>query len=296
MNKDSGILSSVLKTLLGTAIFALGLDLFLLPNNLNTGGISGLAMVLHEMITWTKILPLVTVATVGALSIVMNLPLFALAGLKIGKRFFWGSILGMISLSVFIDLFALIPAVKTEPLLAAVYGGVLCGLGGGITFSSGFSTGGSDIIIRLLKKKFPFIPLGILTTSLDFLVAAITGIVFMDVSNSLYCGVAIFVTGRVVDAVVYKFDYSKVAIIVTKRHDIIADRLGKELHRGSTFLNGEGSYSHQDTKVVLTAVKKHQVAEMKEIVIQEDPEAFIIVQEAHQVLGDGFARYSKDAL
>jgi len=100
----------------------------------------------------------------------------------------------------------------------------------------------------------------------------------------------------VVDAVVYRFDYSKVAIIVTSQYETIAYRLGKELHRGATFLHGEGSYSHKQTKVVLTAVKQHQIADMKSIVVEEDPEAFIIVQEAHQVLGDGFLRYSEDAL
>lgn len=296
MNQKSSIYVSILKTLFGTAVFALGLDLFLLPNDLNTGGISGVAMVAEELIGRTGISWLIKLGTVGIFTILINLPLFALGGLKIGKKFFWGSLFGMMCLSVFIDLFSVIPTPKTQSLVGALYGGVACGFGGGIVFSSGFSTGGSDIVVRLLKKKWPFVPLGIFTTCFDLIIACITGIVFGNVENTLYCGVAIFVTGRVVDAVVYKFDYSKVAIIITKRHESIAYRLGKELHRGSTFLNGEGSYSHEDTKVVLTAVKKHQLSEVKEIVIQEDPDAFIIVQEAHQVLGDGFARYSKDSL
>ena len=195
-----------------------------------------------------------------------------------------------------IDLFAFIPAPSSDSVVSALYGGVMCGLGGGIVFSSGFSTGGSDIVVRLMKKKWPFVPIGIFTTVFDLTIAVITGIVFKNMSHTLYCGVAVFVTGRVVDAVVYKFDYSKVALIVTKHHEEVAYRLGKELHRGSTFLYGQGSYSHNDTTVVLTAVKKQQLAEVKDIVAQIDPEAFIIVQEAHQVLGDGFARYSKDAL
>lgn len=296
MNHKSSLLVSVLKTVVGTFLFALGLNLFLLPNHLNTGGVSGIAMVVQELFRWTGSSFLMKVFTIGVLTVLFNLPLFALAGMKIGKRFFWGSLLGMALLSGFIDLLALIPVPETESLVGALYGGVACGLGGGLVFSSGFSTGGSDIIIRLLKKKWPFVPLGIFTTAFDLTIAVATGIVFKDFENALYCGIAIFVTGRVVDAVVYKFDYSKVAIIVTRHHEEIAYRLGKELHRGSTFLHGEGSYSHMGTKVVLTAVKKHQFAEMKEIVTQVDPDAFIIVQEAHQVLGDGFARYSKDEL
>lgn len=294
--KKSELMVSVAKTVAGTAIFALALNLFLLPNDLNTGGISGLAMIAEELLSWIGNPTISKFFTVGVLTILMNLPLFAIGGMKIGKKFFFGSLLGMFSLSVFIDLFAVIPAPKTESLVGALYGGVLCGLGGGLVFSSGFSTGGSDIVVRLMKKKWPFVPIGIFTTAFDLTVAVLTGIVFKNMTHTLYCGVAVFVTGRVVDAVVYKFDYSKVALIVTKHHEEVAYRLGKELHRGSTFLYGQGSYSHQDTTVVLTAVKKQQLAEVKEIVAQIDPEAFIIVQEAHQVLGDGFARYSKDAL
>ena len=123
--------------------------------------------------------------------------------------------------------------------------------------------------------------------------AILAGIVFKDVRIALYSGVCIFVTGRVLDAVVYKFDYSKVALIISKHHHTIAKRIGDDLHRGSTFLEGQGVYSGQETRVILTAVKKQQISELKQLVVEIDPDAFIIVQEAHQVLGDGFARYSK---
>lgn len=277
----------ILKTVVGCAVFSLGLDLFLIPNGLNSGGISGLAMIIREWIGF---------GSVGTISLVLNLPLFALAGLKIGKKFFWGSLLGMMLLSLFIDLFSYLPQIETEPLLGAIYGGVICGLGGGIVFSSGHSTGGSDIVVRLLKKKWPFVSLGIFVTAFDVAVAILTGVVFHDVTTVLYCIISVFVTGRIVDAVIYRFDYSKVALIVTDHYKEVARRLGEELHRGATFLEGEGSYSGTPKKVVLTAVKQHQVTEMKNIVSEIDPNAFIIVQEAHQVLGDGFARYSKDSL
>ena len=285
--KKNGLFRDILKTVLGCAIFSLGLDMFLLPNNLNSGGISGIGMILVEILG---------VGTVGLWSLIINIPLFALAGLKIGKKFFWGSLLGMALLSVFIDLFAFLPVMETDSLMGALYGGVICGLGGGLVFSSGHSTGGSDIVVRLMKKRWPYVSMGIFTTIFDLVISVATGIVFRNIENALYCGVSVFVTGRVVDAVLYRFDYSKVALIVTKHHDRVAKRLGDELHRGATFLEGEGSYSHQKTMVVLTAVKQHQVTEMKDIVAEIDPDAFIIVQEAHQVLGDGFARYSKDSL
>ena len=287
MKKRWGLVLDVLKTVVGCAAFGLGFSMFLEPNGLNSGGISGLAMVIQHILKF---------GSVGTIVAIINLPLFALAGMKVGKKFFWGSLLGMVLLSVFIDLFAMLPKPETESLVGALYGGVICGFGGGLVFSSGFSTGGSDIVVRLVKKKWQYIPLGIITTCFDLCVAVLTAIVFGNINQALYCGVAIFVTGRVVDAVVYSFDYSKVALIVTKKHEEVAQRLGRELHRGATFLDGQGSYSHQNTKVVLTAVKRQQIADMKKIVVEIDPDAFIIVQEAHQVLGDGFTRYSKDAL
>lgn len=287
MNRRWGLALDVLKTVIGCAAFGLGFSFFLKPNNLNSGGISGLAMVIQHILGF---------GSVGTIAAIINLPLFALAGMKVGKKFFWGSLLGMILLSAFIDLFAALPKPETESLVGALYGGVICGFGGGLVFSSGFSTGGSDIVVRLVKKKWQYIPLGIITTCFDLCIAILTAIVFKNINQALYCGVAIFVTGRVVDAVVYSFDYSKVALIITSKHEEVAQRLGKELHRGATFLEGEGSYSHKKTKVVLTAVKRQQIAEMKNIVVEIDPDAFIIVQEAHQVLGDGFTRYSKDAL
>ena len=138
--------------------------------------------------------------------------------------------------------------------------------------------------------------MGQICLCIDLVVAALTGIVFRDVSKSLYTGVTVFITSKVMDSVIYRFDYSKVALIITKEYEQVAKAVGDQLRRGTTFLYGQGAYSGQDTKVVLTAVKRQQLAELKELVTEIDSNAFIIVQEAHQVLGDGFARYSKDAL
>ena len=275
------------KIILGCVVFALGFDLFLVPNGLNAGGLSGLAMIVVHMTGF---------GSVGLFTAIANLPLFALGGMKIGKEFFWGSLLGMIALTVLIDLFALLPAPQTEPLIGALYGGLLCGGGLGVVFAASASTGGSDILVRLLKRKYQNVPIGIIGICFDGAVAVLTGLAFWDMTLALYSGVTIFVTGKVVDAVVYRFDYSKVALIITKSYDAVAREIGEKLDRGATFLHGQGSYSGEDTKVVLTAVKKQQLAELKRLVVEIDPNAFIIVQEAHQVLGDGFARYSRDAL
>ena len=275
------------KIIVGSCLFALGFDLFLEPHSINAGGISGLAQIVVHLLGG---------GTVGLVMILVNLPLFAIGGLKIGKKFFAGSLIGMISSSVALDLLGRIPAPEAEPLLAALYGGVICGLGLGLVFSTGASTGGSDIIVRLLKRKWQNVPIGTINIFFDLTVACLTGLAFWDISSALYSGVAIVVTGQIIDAVVYRFDYSRVALIISEQHDQIAREIDKQLERGATYLHGEGSYTQKPTKVVLTAVKKQQLAELKRLVVEIDPNAFIIVQEAHQVLGDGFSRYSKDAL
>lgn len=287
MKKLRTLLPILVKTVTGCAMFGLGFNLFLEPNGLNAGGIAGFAMSLVNILDF---------GSVGLITALINLPLFAIAGIKIGKKFFFGSLFGMACVSGFIDLFALLPRPETEPLLGALYGGVICGLGLGLVFSAGVSTGGSDIIVRLLKRKWRNVPIGVITIGFDFVVAAMTGIVFQDINLALYSGVAIFISGQVVDMVVYRFDYSRVALIITARHEVVAQEIAKQLDRGATFLHGEGSYSHKNTKVVLTAVKRQQLAQLKQLVSEQDPDAFIIVQEAHQVLGDGFSRYTKDSL
>lgn len=277
----------ILTTVFGSAVFALGFSMFLEPNDMSAGGISGLAMVFVEVFG---------IGTVGSLSILINLPLFILGGLKIGRRFFAGSMLGMLLSSVMIDSFTSFAIPGLEPLLAVLYGGVICGLGLGVVFISGTSTGGSDILVRLLKLRYRNVPIGQISMTFDALVVLLTGIVFKDISKALYTGVTVYLCGKVIDAVVYNFDYSKVALIISSQYEEIARQIGLQLDRGATYLLAEGSYSNTPTKVVLAAVKKQQVAELKELVVHLDPNAFIIVQEAHQVLGDGFSRYSKESL
>ncbi len=274
-------------TVLGSAVYAAGFAFFLQPNDMSPGGISGLALLLVEVLGF---------GSVGILSIVMNLPLFILGGLKIGKRFFLGSLIGMLLSSLLIDGFTTMHLTAVEPVIAMIYGGVICGLGLGIVFVSGTSTGGSDILVRLLKLRYRNVPIGQISLAFDALVVLMTGFVFRDMNKALYTGITVWLCGKMVDAVVYRFDYSKVALIISKEYEAIARTVGDRLDRGATFLQGEGSYSKTQTKVVLTAVKKQQIAELKELVMALDPDAFVILQEAHQVLGDGFHRYSKDSL
>ena len=291
MKKNWKNFSWVIMTIIGSFIFGAGYAIFLGPNNLNAGGISGLSAIIVQMINPNGTIPFISV---GILTICINLPLFAIGGVKIGKRFFFGSLLGLGLSSMVMDYLPL--ALKLEPLLAALYGGVVTGFGLGLVFMSGTSTGGSDIVVRLVKLKAKNTNIGVIAMAFDVFVVALTGLVFSNIENALYTGITAFLCSKVIDMVVYGFDNTKTAMIITKEYEKVAQAIGKELGRGATYLYSQGTYSLTDGKVVLVAVYPRQVAELKELVVGIDPKAFIILQEAHQVLGDGFAKHSKDSL
>ena len=281
----------IINTIIGSAILGASYAIFLAPIGLNAGGISGLAAVIVELVNKDGSIPYLTI---GTLTILINLPLFVIAGMKIGKRFFFGSLLGMFVSSMLMDYFPL--HLVLEPLVAALYGGALIGFGVGLVFAAGTSTGGSDIVVRLVKLKARNVNLGQILITFDMFVIALTGLVFGDVEHALYTGISIFLVGKVMDMVVYGFDNSKTAMIITTKHEEVSQAISEKLHRGTTFLYSQGSYSHKDGKVVLVAVYPKQVAMLKDIVVSIDPYAFVILQEAHQVLGDGFLRHTKDSL
>ena len=271
----------------GCAIFALGFDLFLEPNHINVGGVSGIGQLLEKLTGF---------GSVALWSLLINVPLFLISIRGVGRNFFLGSLLGMLLSSLFLEWFLVLPVPQTDPLLACLYGGVLTGFGLGMVFVAGASTGGVDIVARLLRPTFPHLPIGRIMLFIDIVTVALTGIVFQDVSKALYSAVTLYVCDMVLDSVVYGLDYSTVALIISDRHKEICEAICSKLDRGVTLLNGQGYYSGQDKQVILSAIKKRQAAELKQLVTDVDPAAFIILQEAHQVLGDGFKRYSKHDL
>lgn len=284
------LLRNLLMIAVGSAIFSLGFDLFLEPAGISCGGVSGIAMLIVYA-TKSKFL------TVGILSALINLPLFFFGYHKIGKLFFFGSLLGMVVTSVGFDLFVrILPIPKTEPLVAAIFGGVIIGAGLGIVFIAGASTGGVDIVARLLKLKFRNFPIGKILLCMDLCTAVATGIVYGEFNNTLYSVITLVLSSFVLDKVVYGMDYAKVALIISDRYEEIAQAIDTQLDRGVTLLHGQGFYLRSDKFVLLSAVKRKQLAQLKDLVMSIDPSAFIILQDAHQVLGDGFKRYDRNEL
>lgn len=288
-SKKIGLIRSLLLVTVGSVIFALGFDLFLEPAGFTCGGVSGIAM-LVVYATQSKWL------TVGILSALINIPLFFFGYRQIGKYFFFGSMVGMAVTSVCFDLFALLPVPEVEPLIACIFGGVMIGAGLGIVFIGGASTGGVDIVARLLKLKFRNFPIGKILLAMDLCTAVVTGIVYGELNNTLYSAITLFLSSAVLDKVVYGLDYAKVALIISDRYEEIAKAIDEQLDRGLTMLQGKGYYMRSDKYVLLSAVKRKQLAQLKELVMTIDPCAFIILQDAHQVLGDGFKRYDRNEL
>ena len=280
-------LKNALLIALGCALFSLGFDLFLQPNQINVGGVSGIGQLLTHLTGF---------GSVALWSVLINVPLFLVSIRGVGKKFFVGSLCGMLLSNLFLSLFERIPAPVTEPLLATLYGGLLTGLGLGLVFVAGASTGGVDIVARLLRPSFPNFPIGRIMLAIDIVTVTLTGVVFGDINKALYSAVTLYVCSMVLDGVVYGLDYSAVALVISDQHETICQEITSKLDRGVTILRGQGYYSGQDKRVILCAIKKRQAAELKELVMGIDPAAFVILQEAHQVVGEGFKRYSKNDL
>ena len=269
------------KITLGCAVFALGFDLFLEPNDLNVGGMSGLAMVLRKLLGF---------GSIGVLTAMLNVPLFLLGAKKLGKKFLFGSLAGMLLSSLFIDLFAGIPKPGTEILLDSLYGGLFVGAGLGLVFLAGATTGGSDIAAKLLRRRFRSASLGKVMLVIDLAIITLTGIVFQDLSKTLYSALPLAVSSLVMDQLLYGLDHSTVALIISERYEQVSKAIEIRLDRGATVLDGSGSYNGKPRPVLMSAVRQRELPEVKAIVREIDPDAFVILLPAHQVLGEGFRR------
>ena len=270
---------------LGSILYALAYNIFYAPNLVAMGGLTGLGQVLNALI---PVLP------VGTTVFVMNVPLFFLGWKFIGGHLLVSSLYAMTFSSFAIDVMDMIyqfPPMDT--MLAAIFGGALLGAGIGLVFSKGATTGGTDLIARLLKLKFAWLPMGTLVLIPDFIVIVLAAIAFGKVESALYGIVSLYITTKVMDTVLYGLDSSKVAYIISDSYREIADAI-IAMDRGATLLHGEGVYSGNEKKVLMVAFKQKEIVPLKEKVNEIDPHAFLIVCDAHDVLGEGFRTYSKD--
>ena len=263
----------------GCIIVGVSFSFLTFPNNIVSGGLTGIAQILN----------LLTGLPVGVMVIVMNVPLFLVAWRQFGMRFIVYSLIGMVGSSLAIDFFALFHiALTRDILLAAVYGGLLKGLGYGLIFYAGGTSGGTDILSRMLRRKYGYIQLGTIGLVLDATVVAAFAVIFKRADAAMYTIITMFVSSRMVNLVLYGTFNSSVCYIITVHPHTIARAIGDKLLRGATLLKGEGAYSGEERDVVLCAVKRQQIPALKKIVSGIDEHAFVIVTQSHEVFGKNF--------
>ena len=271
--------------IVGSIIYAVGFQFFMYPNSIVSGGVVGIAMIANRL----------TDFPVGVLTIVLNLPLFVVGWKHFGLDFMVSSFVGMVLSSAFVDIFALTNiALTDDPMLACIIGGAIKGVGLGIIYYVGASTGGIDIIAKMLRKRFAHINFGTIVLILDFFIIGAYALVLGKYETSMYSIIAMVVSTKLIDLVLYGMDNSSICYIISEKSDtLIKDIITGHLKRGVTILNGEGAYSHHAKQVLMCVIKRTQFAELKKIVKSVDEDAFFIVTDAKNVFGNGFDSISE---
>lgn len=267
-----------IQIIMGCLIGGAAYPLFLVPNSIAPGGLSGLAMVLNHLFHWP----------VGLTSLIMNIPLFLVGYKAMGKLFVWRSLVATVVFSLSIDLIKL-PAMTVDPLLGTLYGGLLLGVGLGLILRGGATTGGTDMIARMVHSRMPFITVGVFLLMIDCVVVILAGAV-MGTSEGLYAMISIFISSKVIDMVMAGFSSNKACFIITKQWDGVTRQILRYMNRGVTQLTARGAYSGEERPVVLCVASRQEVARLKDIVREADENAFMFVTEAHEALGEGFSK------
>ncbi len=263
----------------GALLVAAGLVMFTIPNNIAPGGVSGLATALAY----------ISPIRVGLWTFLLNVPLVLLALWKLGFKPLVKTLIGTVLLSLFIDLLTpILPAYVNNPLLAAVLGGVIMGVGMGIIFLRGATTGGTDLISMMLNRVLPNVSMGSLLLCVDSCVIIFAMIVFRDIEVALYSIVTLFVTTKMIDSIMQGVDYAKVVYVVTEHGSELNQILAQELGRGVTIVDGRGGYSNRGKQVLMVVTRRNVLTQTLRAIKQHDKSAFIFVTNAAEVHGEGF--------
>lgn len=271
-------ISDWLMVLIGSLCMGVAVSLFNVPNEIAPGGVTGIATILHHL----------TGIPVGTGIAMINLPLLFSAWRWIGRNFTRRSLVGILMTSTAIDLTAALPAFHADRLLAALFGGVLMGTGLGLILSRGASTGGSEIIARLLEKRWPHIPIGKLILLVDGVVISLAAIVYRRVDSMLYAAISVYITSVLADRLVYGGRRGKAVLLFSRRYEELAKRIMEDLGRGVTMLRATGGYSGKDSRVLLCAVSRTELYSLKRLVLEIDDQAFFMMLSADEVLGTGW--------
>lgn len=278
--KIPSLAKEIVSLLLGVFIYCLGIHVFTSPNHIAPGGVTGIATLLNYLFNWN----------IGIVTLCINIPLLILSIFFLGKQFTIRTLSAVAIFTVVMDYVVVwFPVYEGDKILAGLFGGVLMGVGLGLVFMGDFTTGGTDIIVRLIQKRFPYFSTGKLIMLLD--IAIVAGSVFVydnDLNVALYAFIAIYACSKMIDGIIYGADIGRLVLIVSDKSEEITSHLLKKIDRGVTLLQAKGGYTGKDRQVIMVAVKRNQFYKVKRFVYQIDPAAFMIVTDAGEIVGEGF--------
>ncbi len=267
---------------LGCLIYALGFSVFLTPNRISPGGLSGIAVIVNYIIP---------AASTGTLIFLMNIPLMVWGLFKLGRQFIVRTVYAVLVSSLLVDIIGKYVTPYCEnTLLSAIAGGGLLGAGIAIIMSFGATTGGTDIAVKVINKKYQHIPYGTIFLVLDTIVVLLSATVYRDLETALYSVVAIFISSAVINKLCYGNDGGKLVYVVTKNHTELTREIMRVSDRGVTQLDATGGYTGSELKVLMCAVRRYEISAVTETVKRIDPEAFVIITDSNEISGFGFTR------
>lgn len=276
---------NLFRILLGTFVAAASFRYLTYPNSIVSGGITGISQILNLLIG----------SPVGVTVIVINIPLFLLAWKKLGRTFVLISLFAMLANSLFIDLLELFPFyITSDPLLAAVYGGLLNGTGWGLVYVTGATGGGIDIPVRLIRRKYPHINFSMIQLCINAVIIVSFAVIFRKFESSMYTIICMFISAKVVDTVAYGPVNARLCYIISNKNSELEEAIFSHLGHGVTRLHGEGAWSKQEREVIMCVIRRQQIAELRKLVQAIDPRAFTIISDARGVYGKGFDSIAKE--
>ncbi|AHN23172.1 MULTISPECIES: YitT family protein [Lysinibacillus] len=281
MNQTQDVRASIVEyvyVIVGAAVVAIGFNVFLLPNQVASGGVSGISTILHGLFGWNP----------GLVQYAFNIPLFLAGVIILGKKFGVKSFIGTITLPLIVLLTNHWEPWTDNPLLGALFGGIVVGLGIGLVFKGNASTGGTDLLAQIITK-YTGLSLGTSVLLIDGIIAISAAIVF-DLEKGLYALIGLYVTTKTIDIIQLGFSQSKMVYIITLKQDEVRDAIYAEIDRGVTKLPAIGGYTGEARPVLMVVVYQTEFTKLKQLIKNVDPSAFVIVSDAYEVLGEGFKR------
>lgn len=279
-NSIKTIAIEMLETMVGAFIMAIATSLFLLPNQLSSGGVAGIATILYYFLK----IPM------GTTILIFNIPLFLFAAYKLGKGFIFKSIIGTATFSLAIDMLDKLTPLTQDRFLACIYGGIVIGLGTAIILKANSSTGGSDLVSMIVKEYNANIRTSNVIIIIDTIIVGLNVLFFKEVEIGLYSAIAIYLMGKMIDIVFEGIYFTKLVIIISNKSQEISQEIGEKIRKGTTGLFGKGMYTNEHKTILLCAASRGDVARVKQVAKKIDPSSFVIIANAREVVGQGFKK------